>query len=336
MDMIQKNVDLQPYNTFGLSVKAEKFASFAAADELDELVRNNGDTPLLVLGGGSNMLLTRDIGGLVLRNEIQGIEARVEGTDVYVKAGGGVVWHDLVLFCITQNYGGIENLSLIPGSVGAAPMQNIGAYGVEIKDVFVSLEAYELATGQVAIFTKDQCAFAYRDSVFKQKLKGKYIITAVTLKLSTQPKLNTSYGAIHSRLEEMGVTNPTIKDVSEAVIHIRQTKLPDPKKIGNSGSFFKNPVISKQQFEELKSRFPDVAHYPVDEDHVKIAAGWLIDQAGWKGKTIGNYGVHKNQALVLVNYGGAKGSDIYQLSEDIVKSIHKTYGIELEREVNVI
>jgi len=246
------------------------------------------------------------------------------------------VLHDFVLFAIKNNLGGIENMSLIPGSVGAAPMQNIGAYGAEIKDVFISLEAYEIATGKLKTFSHAECDFGYRESVFKRALKGKFIITSMTLKLTKQTVLNTSYGAIETRLNEMGISQPSIKDVSDAVIYIRQTKLPDPKEIGNSGSFFKNPVIGKEQFKKLKSRFPDVANYPVDEDHVKIAAGWLIDRAGWKGKTIGNYGVHKNQALVLVNYGGAKGQDIYQLSEDIMTSIKEIYGIELEREVNII
>lgn len=334
--MIQTNVDLQPYNTFGLSVKAEKFADFTSVEELKDLIEQHQSEPLLILGGGSNMLLTQDVPGLVLKNSLMGISARQEGDDVYVKAAAGEVWHDLVMYCIENGYGGIENLSLIPGSVGAAPMQNIGAYGVEIQDVFVELEALDIRNGATRIFNKTDCQFGYRESVFKRAKKGKYIITSITLRLSTNHTLNTSYGAISSRLDEMGVTEPTIKDVSEAVIHIRQSKLPDPKEIGNSGSFFKNPVIPRTQFEALKEKFPDIANYPVDDDHVKIAAGWLIDKAGWKGKTLGNYGVHKNQALVLVNYGDADGKEIYQLSEDILASVKEIYGIELEREVNVI
>lgn len=335
--MIQENVDLTPYNTFGLSVKAEYFSTFSSVDELRKLLRENSDKKLLVLGGGSNMLLTSDVTGLVLKNNLTGIEViEKDEKTVKVKVQGGEVWHDFVMYCIDRGFGGIENLSLIPGSVGAAPMQNIGAYGVEIKDVFEELEAYEIASGEVKTFDKAACAFGYRESVFKRSLKGKYIITSVTLNLTTEHKLNTSYGAISSRLSEMGVTDPTIKDVSDAVIYIRQTKLPDPAEIGNSGSFFKNPVVSREKFEALQAKFPDIANYPVDDAHVKIAAGWLIDNAGWKGKTLGNYGVHKNQALVLVNYGGASGQDIFQLSEDILQSIKEMYGIELEREVNVI
>ena len=335
--MIQENVNLLPFNTFGLTAYAKSFAAFKSAADLDTLLGENRQQNILVLGGGSNLLITKDIDALVLKNEIQGIEITGETEDhSLVKACAGEVWHDFVLFAIENNLGGIENMSLIPGSVGAAPMQNIGAYGAEIKDVFVSLEAYEIASGAIRTFTHAECNFGYRESVFKRALKGQYIILSMTLKLAKHPVLNTSYGAIESRLMEMGILTPTIKDVSDAVIYIRQTKLPDPKKIGNSGSFFKNPVIGKEQFEQLKAKFPDVASYPVDEDQIKIAAGWLIDQAGWKGKTIGNYGVHKNQALVLVNYGGAKGQDIYQLSEDIMANVKEIYGIELEREVNII
>ncbi|UKN03121.1 UDP-N-acetylmuramate dehydrogenase [Paracrocinitomix mangrovi] len=335
--MIQQNINLQPYNTFGLAVNAANFCEFSNIEELKDAISKFKDQPLLVLGGGSNMLLTKDVQGLVLKNNLKGIELVKEvGNDVWIKSMAGEVWHDLVMYAIENGYGGIENLSLIPGSVGAAPMQNIGAYGVEVKDVFDSLEAYNIENGNIEVFTNDQCQFGYRESVFKRSLKGKYIIVSVTLKLTKHSEINTSYGAIASELENMGVSQAGIKEVSQAVINIRQSKLPDPKEIGNSGSFFKNPVIGKSQFEQLKAKFPDIVNYPVDENHVKIAAGWLIDQAGWKGKTIGNYGVHKNQALVLVNYGGAKGQDIYQLSEDIMKSVKDIYGIDLEREVNVI
>lgn len=334
---LQHQVDLKPFNTFGLSAKAENFSTFSSIDELRKLILDHSEKELLILGGGSNMLITRDVKGLVLKNELKGIEVINEDPDfVWVKAAAGEVWHDFVLYSIRNGYGGIENMSLIPGSVGAAPMQNIGAYGVEIKDVFESLEALEISTGQIKEFGATACEFGYRESVFKRSLKGKYIIVSVTLKLSKHPKINTSYGAIEARLSEMGITNPTIKDVSDAVIHIRQSKLPDPAKIGNSGSFFKNPVIPKAQFAEIRDKYPTIANYPVDDEHVKIAAGWLIDNAGWKGKTFDNYGVHKNQALVLVNYGGAEGKDIYQLSEDIMKSVQEMYGIQLEREVNVI
>jgi len=291
--------------------------------------------PLLMLGGGSNLLLTKNYEGLVSKNELSGIEILTADNSVFVKSAAGENWHDLVLFTIKNNLGGIENLSLIPGSVGAAPMQNIGAYGVEVKDVFHELEAYEIATGKIKKFNAQQCSFGYRESVFKQELKNQFVITSVTLKLTKNPTLNTSYGAINDELKKRGITNPTIKDVSDAVISIRQSKLPDPKEIGNSGSFFKNPVIAKSKFFALKEKFPDIVNYPVDDNNVKLAAGWLIENAGWKGKTIGNYGVHKNQALVLVNYGGANGNDIYQLSEDILKSVKMLYDVELEREVNI-
>lgn len=335
--MIREHVDLKPFNTFGISVKARYFAGFGSVEELDLILSPQRDREILILGGGSNLLLTGDIDCLVLKNELKGIElVRDDVDELLVKAHAGETWHDFVMHCIDNNWGGIENLSLIPGNVGAAPMQNIGAYGVEIKDVFEELEAYEISSGQIKIFRKDECCFGYRESVFKRDLKGKYIILSVTLRLSRNPKINTSYGAIENRLAEMGIQNPTIKDVSEAVIYIRQTKLPDPKKIGNSGSFFKNPVVSRQKFEELKENFPEITNYPIDENNVKLAAGWLIENAGWKGKTFGNYGVHKNQALVLVNYGGAKGKDIYRLSEDILNSVKEKFGVELEREVNVV
>lgn len=246
------------------------------------------------------------------------------------------MWNDLVQFAISHNFGGIENLSLIPGSVGAAPMQNIGAYGVEIKDTFDSLEAVNISELSTQTFTNSDCKFSYRESVFKRALKGQYIIVNVTFKLNKHPQINTSYGAIQTQLQANGITHPTIKDVSEAVIHIRQSKLPDPKKIGNSGSFFKNPVISKEQFNQLIQQHPNISHYPVSDTEEKIAAGWLIDQAGWKGKTFDTYGVHKNQALVLVNYGGARGQDIFELSEKIIQDIKNKFNIQLEREVNVI
>ena len=335
--MFQSNFDLRPYNTFGISVIAENFAKFSTIDELKQLLEASKSQPRLILGGGSNILLKNNVPGFVLKNDLKGIEVvNQDEKNVLVKAGAGEIWHDFVLWSLDQNLGGIENLSLIPGSVGAAPMQNIGAYGVEIKDVFDSLEAVDVESGELKVFTSQDCEFGYRESVFKRNLKGKYIITSVTLRLNRRHQLNTSYGAIEQKLQEKGITDPSIRDVSNAVIEIRQSKLPDPAKIGNSGSFFKNPVISKAQFEALKAKYPDVANYPVDEENVKVAAGWLIDQAGWKGKTYDNYGVHKNQALVLVNYGGAKGEDIYQLSEDILQAVKEKYGITLEREVNVV
>jgi len=341
--MIKKNISLKPYNTFGIDVKAEEFVSFEDSKSLKHLLKFESikKLPKLIIGGGSNVLLTKDFKGIVLKNEIKGIEITKQEKDyVLVKAGAGEVWHNLVLFAIENNFGGIENLSLIPGSVGAAPMQNIGAYGVEVKDVFFELEAVNVDSLEEVRFTKKRCQFGYRESIFKRQFKNQYIITSVTLKLSKNPKINTSYGAIQQELEANQITNPTIKDVSDAVIKIRQSKLPDPKEIGNSGSFFKNPIITSSQFKELQVKFPKIAHYPISDNEIKLAAGWLIDNAGWKGKTFegdkGKYGVHKNQALVLVNYGGASGKEIYDLSTQIIEDIKEKYGVNLECEVNII
>lgn len=341
--MIQKNISLKPYNTFGIDVKAELFSNFNDSSSLKQLLKFESikKSPKLVIGGGSNLLLTKDFKGIVLKNEIEGIEITKQDKDhVFIKAGAGIVWHDLVMFAIDNNFGGIENLSLIPGSVGAAPMQNIGAYGVEVKDVFFELEAVNVNTLEEVRFTKKRCQFGYRESIFKRQFKNQFIITSVTLKLNKNPKINTSYGAIQQELDANNITNPTIKDVSNAVIKIRQSKLPDPKKIGNSGSFFKNPIIDAKQFEILKKDYPNVAHYPISKNQIKLAAGWLIDNAGWKGKTFegktGKYGVHKNQALVLVNYGGAQGQDILELSNQIINDIKSKYDVDLEREVNIM
>ena len=335
--MIEKNVSLKPYNTFGLDAKAKLMARINSVSALQEVL---ADATLraeeqFVLGGGSNILLTKNIDGLVIKNEISGIELIEETQDAYyVKSGAGVVWHQLVLNCIENGYAGIENLSLIPGNVGAAPMQNIGAYGVELKDVFHSLEAVEMATRIVETFSASDCEFGYRESVFKRKLKGQFIISSVTLKLSKKPSLNTSYGAIEQELERLQIASPSIKDVSQAVINIRQSKLPDPKKLGNSGSFFKNPVVPTSKYEELKISHPNIPGYPSGEN-TKLAAGWLIEQCGWKGKVVGNTGSHAKQALVLVNYGNATGVEIFNLSEQILQSVYNTFGVQLEREVNV-
>jgi UDP-N-acetylmuramate dehydrogenase len=335
--MIEQNVSLKPYNTFGLNAQAKLLARVGSVPELQEVL---ADTNLkseerFILGGGSNILLTRNVDGLVIKNEIDGIEVLEETPSHFlVKSGAGVMWHELVMHCIQNNYAGIENLSLIPGNVGAAPMQNIGAYGVELKDVFHSLEAVEMASGNVETFSSPDCQFGYRESVFKRKLKGQFIISSVTLKLSKNPSINTSYGAIEQELEAMGISSPTIKEVSQAVINIRQSKLPDPKELGNSGSFFKNPVVPTFKFEELKSQHPNIPGYPAGEN-TKLAAGWLIEQCGWKGKVVGNTGSHAKQALVLVNYGNATGVEIFELSEQIMQSVYDTFGVQLEREVNV-
>ena len=336
---LQSDFPLKELNTFGIDVKARFFARFESVEELQQLLTLPELQPLekLVLGGGSNLLFTKNFDGVVLQNGIRGIELLRENEDeVYIKAGGGEVWHDFVLYALRHNYGGIENLSLIPGTVGAAPLQNIGAYGVELKDVFHELEAVHLQTGEVHLFDNATCRFGYRESVFKNELKGQFVVTSVVFRLSKKHTLNTSYGAITTTLQEMQVQQPSIQDVSAAVCHIRQSKLPDPKQIGNAGSFFKNPEIPLQQFEQLKAQYPHIPSYPVSPGAVKVPAGWLIEQCGWKGKVIGNYGVHKNQALVLVNYGGANGGQVRQLAYDIIASVEEKFGIRLHPEVNII
>ena len=333
---MQKNIDLKDFTTFGVSANARHFATFSSEEEARTLTTNNTEE-LLILGGGSNLLLTQDFNGLVLKNEIKGITVSAkEYTSVVLKVGAGEVWHDLVLYTIEHGYHGLENMSLIPGSVGASPMQNIGAYGVEIKDVFEKLEALEIQTGEMQTFSKDACAFGYRESVFKRALKGKYIITHVYFRLSLSEKVSTHYGAIESELTKQGISNPTSKDVSNAVIAIRSSKLPNPKELGNAGSFFKNPVVPIETYNRIKEVYLDAPSYPIDEKSVKVPAGWLIETAGWKGKQVGACGVHKNQALVLVNYGGATGNEIYKLSTAIIEDIVQKFGITLEREVNIL
>lgn len=335
--MILENASLKPFNTFGIDVNARYFTRFDSVQALQQILTDFQNIPLLVLGGGSNVLLTKHFDGLVLKNEIKGIELVEENDDfVVLKSGAGEVWHDFVLHCIDHGYAGVENLSLIPGSVGASPMQNIGAYGVEIKNVFEKLEAFEIATGEIHTFDNAACEFGYRESVFKRKLKGKYIITHVYFRLSKKINLNTTYGAIETELKSKGILNPNIKDVSDAVIAIRKSKLPDPAQIGNAGSFFKNPVVETAVFEKIKSEYPTVPSYPVSAGFVKMPAGWLIETAGWKGKTIDNYGVHKYQALVLVNYGGATGVQLFELSTMILKDVFDKFGILLDREVNIV
>lgn len=332
---IRHNYPLQSLNTFRISAYAEHFAMFQSISELQDLLKHS-PKPIMVLGGGSNILLTQNIKGSVLKNEIKGINIiKEDKKSAIIKVGGGVVWHDLVIWSIENNLGGIENLSLIPGSVGAAPMQNIGAYGTEIESVFNKLEALHIATNKIKIFNKDDCCFGYRSSVFKEQLKGQYIICNVTFILNKKPKFNISYGAIKDELNSIN-KSPDLQSISKAVINIRQRKLPNPKEIGNSGSFFKNPTINNTQFKKLKKLFPKIVGYPDGKYKTKVAAGWLIEKAGWKGYSSKDAGVHKNQALVLVNYGQAQGQDILKLSQDIQKSIHQIFGIELEVEVNII
>jgi UDP-N-acetylmuramate dehydrogenase len=334
---MQHDLNLKPFNTFGIAAKALHFSTFNDWQQLPALLSAFPDLPLLILGGGSNVLFTEDFQGVVLRNEIKGISVVSEDSDhVYVRSGAGEVWHEFVLHCIANNWAGLENLSLIPGSVGASPMQNIGAYGVEIKDVFHQLSAYHIASGEIHHFNKEQCQFGYRESVFKRTLKNQYVIIDVTFKLHKKPTLKTSYGAIQQELEKLNISEPTIQDISKAVITIRQSKLPDPKVLGNAGSFFKNPVVSMQLFENIQTKYPEVSFYPISETEVKLAAGWLIEKAGFKGLKLANCGVHDKQALVLVNYGGSTGQQILDLSTQIIEQIQQLFGLTLEREVNII
>ncbi len=289
------------------------------------------------MGGGSNILFTKDYKGLVLKNNLKGITVEKEDDSyVWLKTAGGEIWHDLVLYCVNNNWGGIENLSLIPGTVGAAPMQNIGAYGVEIKDTFEELEAINIHTGKIETFNNEQCKFGYRESIFKNEAKGHYFITSVTLKLNKTTKLNTAYGDIETKLKAWAISNPTISDVSRAVITIRQSKLPDPEQLGNAGSFFKNPIIDVAHFKQLKVKFPDIKSFPALEGYMKIPAAWLIEKNGWKGKRFGDVGIHEHQALVLVNYGTGTGAELIDLAHKIIDSIKETFGITLTPEVNII
>jgi len=334
--MIQININLKEFNTFGISVKAEMFAVFSSIEELKQILSFRNNKKLLVLGGGSNLLLTKDFDGLVIKNEIKRFEVIEEtASEVIVESGAGENWHEFVLNCIDKGFGGIENLSLIPGSVGASPMQNIGAYGVEIKDVFESLSAYHIASGEIHYFDKTKCEFGYRESIFKNKVKGEYIILSVTFRLTKNSTINSSYGAINEQLKVMGIENPTIQELSAAVIAIRQSKLPDPKIIGNAGSFFKNPTVEIALLEQIQKNYPDIPNYPALNGK-KLAAGWLIEKAGWKGRTFDNYGVHKLQALVLVNYGNCTGQEIFDLSSQIIQDVFEKFGVLLEREVNIL
>ncbi len=335
---IENNVSLKPFNTFGIDAKATSYCNISTVEQLKNILASQHTKPLFILGGGSNMLLTKDIEALVLHINLKGITIVNETENkVTVKAMAGENWHEFVLWCLEQNYGGIENLSLIPGNVGTAPIQNIGAYGVELKDVFVSCEAIHIKSQQLKAFTKKDCNFDYRESIFKQDLKNQYIITSVSFELTkTNHRLHMDYGAIKDQLNAFNITKPTIQHISEAVIAIRQSKLPDPKDIGNSGSFFKNPIISKEEFKTLNDNFPDIPSYQISDKEVKIPAGWLIEKAGFKGKRFNDYGIHKKQALVLVNYGNAKGKDIFELAKLIQKTIKRIFNIEIETEVNII
>ncbi|MCR6719012.1 MAG: UDP-N-acetylmuramate dehydrogenase [Chitinophagaceae bacterium] len=336
-----ENYSLRPHNSFGIDARARYFAAFTSVEQLAALAEfafpGQKADPQLILGGGSNILLTKNIDGWVFHNLVKGIELELEDAEsVIVRVGAGETWHNFVLYTIENNWAGIENLSLIPGSVGAAPMQNIGAYGVELKDSFHSLLAWHTRDKRLDLFTLRDCEFGYRESIFKKQAKGEYIIVQVNFRLNKKPVFHTSYGAIQQELEKMNVQELSIRAISDAVIRIRQSKLPDPKQIGNAGSFFKNPSVTVEQYESLKSDFPHLVAYNNPDGTMKLAAGWLIEQCGWKGYREGDAGCHQQQALVLVNYGNATGKEIYDLSQKILDSVKDKFGVELEREVNII
>lgn len=335
---ILNHFSLKNYNTFGIEAKARQFVAVHNITELKTILEQHPSEKKFILGGGSNMLLTQDIDALVIHIDLKGKKIIKEDEDfVWIESQAGENWHEFVLWNIEQNFGGLENMSLIPGNVGTTPVQNIGAYGTEIKDTFVSCEAMNIKTQQIKTFSNSECNFGYRESIFKHEAKDQYIITSVVFKLTKRNhKINTSYGDILAELEKNNITNPGLKDVSNAVIAIRQSKLPDPKELGNSGSFFKNPIVLKSDFEAIHKKFPEMKFYEVSETEVKVPAGWLIEQAGFKGKRFGDAGIHKNQALVLVNYGNATGQEILAVSRTVQKTVFETFGIHIEAEVNVI
>jgi UDP-N-acetylmuramate dehydrogenase len=337
---IEENVDLFPYNTFHLHAKARFLVRIRSVDDAIDLFQSDlfKTNKRLILGGGSNILLTRDFEGLVIKNEIRGITKEYEDDKhVVLRSGSGENWHEFAMLCVKNNWGGVENLSLIPGTVGAAPMQNIGAYGVEIRETLVDVEAIELATSRKRVFTNEECKFGYRESIFKHEIKDQYFITFVSIRLAKEDyKLKTSYGAIQDVLNKNNIASPTIQAVSDAVVAIRKSKLPDPDVLGNAGSFFKNPSIENEKVDRIRKSHPNVPTYPGEHGLTKVPAGWLIEQCGWKGKSFDNIGVHKDQALVLVNYGGGEGAQIWTLAMQIRESVKNMFGIELHPEVNII
>jgi UDP-N-acetylmuramate dehydrogenase len=340
MIKIEENVNLKRYNTFGIEAQARYFCKISTEEQLEELLSTEvyKNERHLILGGGSNILFTKNFDGLIIKVELKGIQQQDETEDtIDIQVKSGEVWHNLVMYCVQNNLGGIENLSLIPGTVGAAPIQNIGAYGVEAKEVIKKVETIHLLTGKRKSFTNAECMFGYRESIFKHDLKENYFISSVTLTATTKNHLlNTRYGAIQDTLKAMHVTEPTIKTVSDAVIQIRKTKLPDPSILGNAGSFFKNPTIALSHYEKLKKTYSEIPGYPSVNQSVKVPAGWLIEQCGWKGKRIENIGVHTQQALVLVNYGNGNGNEIFQLAKNILSSVKEKFDIALTPEVNII
>jgi UDP-N-acetylmuramate dehydrogenase len=337
MDILN-NFSLKNYNTFGIEAKAEQFLAVHSIPELKSILEQNKTQKKFVLGGGSNMLLTKNIEALVIHIDLKGKKILQEDADyVWVESQAGENWHEFVLWTIEQNLGGLENMSLIPGNVGTTPVQNIGAYGTEIKDTFVSCEAINIENQEMRTFTKEECHFGYRESIFKNEVKDQYIIVSVVYKLTKQNhKINTSYGDITAELAKNNITTPTLKDVSNAVIAIRKSKLPDPAELGNSGSFFKNPILLKTDFEPIHQKFPEMRFFDISQTEVKVPAGWLIEQAGLKGKRFGDAGIHINQALVLVNYGGATGQEILDVSKTVQETVFNKFGIHIEAEVNII
>lgn len=337
MPQVLQNISLQPHTTFGVAAFAQNFVEVSTIEEVLNALRmaEKKELPIFILGGGSNVLFLKDFAGLVIKNSIRGIKKiKEDENEVILSVGAGENWHQFVLFCLEKNYGGVENLSLIPGTVGAAPMQNIGAYGVEICNVITKVQVLNKITKKIEWIQNKDCQFGYRSSIFKTEAKDKYIILEVEFKLTKQNHvLNTSYGAIQNALQH---SSPTIQEISKAVISIRESKLPNPKEIGNGGSFFKNPEIKTTLFQQLQKEFPTIVGYPVSDTTTKVAAGWLIESCGWKGKVIGNTGAHKNQALVLVNYGNATGEEIWKLAQDIQKSVFEKFGIQIEPEINII
>lgn len=339
MSSIREGVSLQPYNTFGIEARCDFFTGIRSVDDFRKLIHEPvyKQHPCLILGGGSNILLTRDFNGLVIHNQLKGIQViREDEREVLVKAAAGENWHDFVMYCIDHDFAGLENLSLIPGCVGASPMQNIGAYGVEIREVFDELEALDMRTGELRVFRGSECEFGYRESVFKRKYKDQYFIASVTFRLKKQQSLNTSYGAINTELQAMNISHPTIRDVSDAVIRIRRSKLPDPKVTGNAGSFFKNPEVPAEKHAALIQQFPNLVAYPLGNGNFKLAAGWLIEQCGLKGYVHQGAAVHEKQALVLINKSHCTGNAVYELSTYVMQQVLSKFGVQLEREVNII
>lgn len=334
---IQNNVSLQSFNSFGVQVSSEEFIEITEEEQLKELFEAGYFAKkFFILGAGSNVLFTKDYDGLIVHLANKGITHFVEGNYIYLTAKAGVIWNDLVWYCVDKNFAGLENLALIPGTVGASPVQNIGAYGTELMDVFYACQAFDTLTGNFTTFKNEDCQFTYRDSIFKSTFKGRYIITAVTYKLAVHATINSSYGAINAELEKRNITSPTIKDIAEVVSHIRVEKLPDPSSIGNAGSFFKNPIINQEVFNIIKQEHPEIVYYPVADNKVKLAAGWMIESCGWKGKIDGQVAAWKHQALVITNLGKATGSEIYDTSSKIVNDVFKKFNVLLEREVNIL